>query len=73
MKWTKEPKENGWYWYRMDCEVLIMGVKYYIIKDNGVYISRLGNLIETGEAKDLYFYGPIEPPKFEEEGELEDD
>lgn len=69
MKWAKElPKEEGWYWFRNTGHgAPVTGMNYYIVKDNGVYISRLGQLVETGEAEGLYFYGPIEPPEFEEE------
>lgn len=74
MNWTKElPKEDGWYWtHSTTTKVPVL-----------MYQSDLSAVATIYDANDsdIYWYGPIElprrepvrPPKFEEEGELEDD
>lgn len=66
MKWTKElPTEEGWYWLyennRLYCDYL----ELHPFDDGRYNIIGLHCDYEYDWVK-CYFYGPIEPPKFEE-------
>ena len=65
MNWTQDkPTKEGWYWFRMDNEEQRTVIVYVISADRMVAIGdeRGGNpAVQKG-----VWYGPLEPPAFEE-------
>lgn len=72
MKWTKElPKEDGWYWRKMNCgcidmiEVSTSKVGSNISKLRSYECMGLDTSLKLENLDYECVYGPIEPPKFD--------
>jgi hypothetical protein len=65
MNWTTEhPVKEGWYWFRMDNEENRTVIVYVISADRMVAV---GSDTEGNPALQKgAWYGPLEPPAFEE-------